>query len=98
MRTGFKFFSGHWAMNAFLAIGLAAALVPVFASRGEEVVVLFPPDGLAEALPDGSLIVATAPLQLTIRGTSGLTEALRAAGAQIVLDAGKGGCAAKSLP
>jgi hypothetical protein len=98
MRAGYALFVGRRAMNAFLAVGLAASVVLVFATRSEEVVVLFPPDGLADALPDEALIVATAPMQLTIRGSAGLTEALHAAGAKIVLSAGKGGCKATSLP
>jgi hypothetical protein len=98
MRAGYALFHGRRAVTAFLAMGLAASLVLVFANRSEEVVVLFPPDGLAEALPAGALVVATAPMQLTIRGSAGLTEALHAAGAKIVLDAGKGGCKATSLP
>jgi hypothetical protein len=98
MRVASKPFPSLRALNAALSIGVVAVLMLAIANRDREVVVLFPPDGLAEALPAGALIVATAPMELTLRGSAGLTEALHAAGAKIVLGAGKGGCAATALP
>ncbi|MDH3262651.1 MAG: hypothetical protein OEM24_01480 [Paracoccaceae bacterium] len=98
MRTVSTHFHAPRAMIAIPAIGIAAVLMLIIANRSEDVVVLFPPEGLAEALPAGAAIVATAPMQLTIRGSAGLTEALYAAGATIVLNAGKGSCKAQSLP
>jgi hypothetical protein len=88
-RTGF--------IAAIAALGLVAAALTL-SDRPQRVVVLFPPEGLAEALPAGAIAVVTAPLELTVEGGAGLAEALRAAGARIVLPEGRVGCAPGTLP
>jgi hypothetical protein len=67
-------------------------------NRTEDVVVLFPPEGLIAALPDNTDILGSTRTELILSGAPGLTAALYAAGATIVLNAGRGGCTARALP
>ncbi len=85
-------------LMTFGLVALAAFLAIQTFERNRQVVVLFPREGLIEALPEGTRIISSAPMELTLMGSYGLTQALRDVGASIVLPAGKGGCAARSLP
>jgi len=86
--------------GAVLMSGLVVALVlgAWAASRPDRLVVLFPPAGLERALPDGARLISASPLELLIEGGAGLTAALHAAGAEIVLRDGRSGCNAPVLP
>ena len=55
-------------------------------------VVLFPPDGLIDALPDGVAVVGRGPISLTVSGGTDLAAQLYRLGAPLVLPAGLQGC------
>jgi hypothetical protein len=70
------------------------ALVLRLGGEAPALLVLFPPEGLVRALPEGIAVVGAGPVSVTLRGTGdeGTVAALYRLGAPIVLPAGLSGC------
>ncbi len=77
-----------------VGVGWIGTLALVMRLGGEApgAVVIFPPEGLVAALPEGVAVVASGPVSVTLRGGAGLVEALYGLGAPLVLPAGLTGC------
>lgn len=77
-----------------VALGWIGTLALVMRLGGEApaALVMFPPDGLVRALPEGVSVVSAGPVSLTLRGGHDLVATLYALGAPLVLPAGLTGC------
>jgi hypothetical protein len=77
-----------------IALGWLGTLALVMRLGGETpaALVLFPPEGLVAALPDGVAVVGAGPVSLTLAGGEGLEKVLRDLGAVLILPAGLEGC------
>jgi hypothetical protein len=77
-----------------VALGWVCTLALVMRLGGDApaALVMFPPEGLVRALPDGVSVVSSGPVSLTLRGGDDLVTTLYALGAPLVLPAGLTGC------
>ncbi len=77
-----------------VALGWIGTLALVMRLGGEATAarVMFPPEGLVRALPEGVSVVSSGPVSVTLRGGEGLVATLYALGAPLVLPAGLTGC------
>lgn len=86
---------GRWLVALPLVLGGWLAVLALVARLGGEapaLVILFPPDGLIAALPDGVAVVGRGPVSLTVSGGADLAAQLYRLGAPLVLPAGLQGC------
>jgi hypothetical protein len=77
-----------------VALGWIGTLALVMRLGGEApaALVMFPPEGLVRALPDGVAVVSAGPVSVTLQGGEGLVATLYALGAPLVLPAGLTAC------
>lgn len=86
---------GRWLIAVPLVLAGWIAVLALVARMGGEapaLLVLFPPDSLIAALPDGVAVVDTGPVSLTVSGGKDLAAQLYRLGAPLVLPAGLEGC------
>jgi hypothetical protein len=86
---------GRWLMAVPLVLAGWITVLALVARLGGEtpaLLVLFPPDGLIAALPDGVAVVDAGPVSLTVSGGNGLAAQLYRIGAPLVLPARLEGC------
>lgn len=86
---------GRWLLAVPLVLAGWLGVLALVARLGGEapaLVILFPPDSLATALPDGVAVVGTGPVSLTVSGGPDLVAELYRLGAPLVLPAGLEGC------
>ncbi len=90
---------GRWLVAVPLVLGgwlAVLALVAGLGGKAPALVILFPPDGLIAALPDGVAVVGRGPVSLTVSGGADLAAQLYRLGAPLVLPAGLQGCVPQS--
>lgn len=86
---------GRWLVAVPLVLAGWVGVLALVARLGGEapaLLVLFPPNGLIGALPDGVAVVDAGPVSLTLSGGGDLAAQLYRLGAPLVLPAGLEGC------
>lgn len=86
----------RWWLIAVPLVGVGwigtLALVMALGGEAPAALVMFPPEGLIRALPDGVSVVSLSPVSVTLRGGTNLVSTLYDLGAPLVLPAGLTGC------